>query len=165
MHAALFLNDELAHAERQLTRVRRIAAQLEQQLLDQGLSESDAYAKLADSKAYRQLHHDEIVFQQMWLRTHRHLARLPQPPSTETTTPIPASIRPASGVSRGAHSPTNHTVETIEQILQDLERGQHKPQPIRKPPTPSPNQPCHCGSSIKYKKCCGNPFRQHARAA
>ena len=159
MHAALFLNDELAHAERQLNRVRRIAAQLDQQLLDQGLSESDAYAKLAGSKVYRQLQRDEIVFHQMWLRTHRHLARLPQPPSAETTNPTNSPSRPAPGVSRGA------PVDTIEQILQDLERDQHKPQPIRKPPTPGPNQPCHCGSNLKYKKCCGNPLRQHAPAA
>ena len=150
-NAEQFLAAELAHAERQLARVRRLAAQLEQQLAAQGLSELDAYEKLAQSKTYRQLQRDEIVFQQMWLRAHRHLSRLPQPaePTTSTT-----------AATRSAH-------HDLEQTLQDLEREihQHKPTPIRKPPTPGPNQPCSCGSNMKYKKCCGNPLRQHPRAA
>ena len=142
MNAIQFLNDELAHAERQLTRVRRIAAQLEQKLAAQGFSEVEVYEKLAQSKSYRQLQRDEVVFQQMWLRVHRYLGRLPQPS-------VPA-----------AH-------DDLELTLQDLEREihQHKPVPYRKPPAPSPNQPCSCGSNIKYKKCCGNPLRQLPRAA
>lgn len=161
-NAEQFLTAELAHAERQLARVRRIAAQLEQQLAAQGLSELDVYEKLAQSKSYRQLQRDEIVFQQMWLRVHRHLCRLPQPaaePSTTTTAANRyANLAPA--VCLAPHP-------DLEQTIQDLEREiyQHKPQPIRKPPTPGPNQPCACGSNIKYKKCCGNPLRQHQRAA
>lgn len=140
MEATQFLNDELGHAERQLARVRRIAAQMEQQLLDQGISEVEGCEKLAQSKAYRQLRRDEVVFHQMWLRTHRHLQRL---------TPEPAVPQPSP----------------VDVLLAELERSP-KPQPYRKPPTPGPNQPCSCGSNIKYKKCCGNPLRQQpARAA
>ena len=130
-HAKQFLTDELAHAERQLARVRRIAAQLEQQLTAQGLSEVEAYLKLAESKAYRQLQRDEITFHQMWLRVYRQLDRLPAQPSS------------------------------VDQTIAELEREiyQHKPQPFRKPPTPGPNQPCSCGSGTKYKRCCGNPLR------
>lgn len=120
-----FLTAELAHAERHLARVRRIAAQMETELTAQGLSEIEVYEKLAISKAHRQLQRDEVFFQQMWLRLHRHLSRLPQP-----------------------KTPTQPTAE-----------------PYRKPPSPGPNQPCSCGSGIKFKKCCGNPLRQMPRAA
>jgi uncharacterized protein YecA (UPF0149 family) len=37
------------------------------------------------------------------------------------------------------------------------------PQPVRKPPTL--NQPCPCGSTLKYKRCCGNPHRRQPLAA
>lgn len=159
-HAEQFLNAELAHAAAQLARVRRIAAALEHQLAAQGFSEVEVYEELALSKAYRQLERDEVVFHQMWLRTHRHLLRLPH----QSADPA-ATARPDPGVSRGA--PTTNAHNNIEQTRQDLEREihQHKPQPYRKPPTPSPNQPCSCGSNIKFKKCCGNPLRQMARAA
>lgn len=148
-NAEQFLNAELAHAEVELTRLRRIAAQFEDQLAAQGLSEIEVYEKLALSKPYRQIQRDQVVFQQMWLRVHRHL-----------TTTTRCENRPAPGVSQGAH-------HDLEQTLQDLERevAQNKPTPFRKPLTPSPNQPCSCGSNIKYKKCCGHPLRQQTRAA
>ena len=62
-NAAQFLTAELAHAERQLARVRRIAAALEEQHAVPGLSEIEVYEKLAASNAYRQLQRDEVVFQ------------------------------------------------------------------------------------------------------
>jgi SEC-C motif len=130
-----FLTAELAHAERHLARVRRIAAQMETELTAQGLSEIEVYEKLALSKAYRQLQRDEVFFQQMWLRIHRHLSRLPQPKA----------------------EPKPTLDETLAQLERDLA--------YRKLPTPDPNQPCACGSNIKYKKCCGNPLRQMPRAA
>ena len=96
------------------------------------------HEKLAASKAYRQLQRDEITFQQMWLRVHRHLLRLPLQPSEER----PAGI-------------------AIDELMATL-RPVPANVPYRKPPTPGPNQPCSCGSNIKYKKCCGNPLRQAA---
>ena len=32
--------------------------------------------------------------------------------------------------------------------------GEVKKQPLRKEKKPGPNDPCHCGSGKKYKKCC-----------
>lgn len=29
----------------------------------------------------------------------------------------------------------------------------------RQTPKTGPNDPCMCGSGIKYKKCCGNPVK------
>lgn len=146
MPATQFLTAELDHAERQLSRVRRLASALEQQLAAQGFSELEVYEKLAQSKTYRQLQRDEVVFQQMWLRVHRHLGRLPAP--------AVASPAPAPSMD-------------VEALLQSLEQeaALAKPVPYRKPPTPGPNQPCSCGSRLKYKKCCGNPLRQMPRAA
>ena len=135
MQAKEFLTAELAHAERQLTRVRRIAAQMRAQLETQGLSEVEVYEKLAANKAHRQSQKDEATFQQAWLRVHRALARLPQ------TAPPP--------------TPVDAEIEALERETQHFA----KPLPFRKPPTPGPNQPCLCGSNIKYKKCCGNPLR------
>ncbi|MBR6531301.1 MAG: preprotein translocase subunit SecA [Clostridia bacterium] len=38
--------------------------------------------------------------------------------------------------------------------------GSEKGRTVRKKETPGPNDPCPCGSSKKYKKCCGNPSNQ-----
>ena len=147
MHAQEFLTAELAHAERQLARVRRIAAQMQATLEATGLDEVAIYEKLAASKAYRQLQRDEVTYQQVWLRVHRHLSRLAppvEPPSKPAEDAIP-----------------------FEQAMAALRHvAAAKQEPYRKPPSPSPNQPCSCGSRLKYKKCCGNPLRQQpARAA
>jgi uncharacterized protein YecA (UPF0149 family) len=32
--------------------------------------------------------------------------------------------------------------------------GHHHQMPVRKVPRPGRNEPCHCGSGRKYKKCC-----------
>jgi hypothetical protein len=31
-----------------------------------------------------------------------------------------------------------------------------KPQPVRVPPKPGRNEPCPCGSNLKFKRCCAN---------
>jgi uncharacterized protein YchJ len=141
MQAQEFLEAELQHAERQLVRVRRIAALMQADLEAAGLDEVAVYEKLAAHKAYRQLQRDEVTYQQVWLRVHRHLTRLAppaQPKQTENAIPFDQAM-----------AALRHVAES-------------KPQPYRKPPTPGPNQPCLCGSGVKYKKCCGNPLRQAA---
>ena len=139
LNAHEFLTAELHHAERQLARLRRIASCMEDGLTAQGLDEVAVYEKLAVSQAYRQLQRDQVTYQQVWLRVHRHLSRLASPAEPPQPAGIPigelmASLRP---------SPSAH-------------------QPYRKPPTPGPNQRCLCGSNIKYKKCCGNPLARDA---
>jgi hypothetical protein len=136
MNAHEFLTAELAHAERHLARLRRIAHQLQADLEAAGLSEVAVYEKLATHKAYRQLQRDQVAYQQLWLRVHRHLLRLPV--TNANTAPI--------------------TTPPPEQAL----TAWPKPQPYRKPPTPGPNEKCSCGSNIKYKKCCGSPLRRAA---
>jgi SWIM/SEC-C metal-binding protein len=39
--------------------------------------------------------------------------------------------------------------------LSDLERALNPPARVRVPPRPGRNDPCPCGSGIKYKRCCG----------
>ena len=142
MHAHEFLTAELAHAERQLARLRRIASTMQADLAAQGLDEVAVYEKLALSRAYRQLERDQFTYQQVWLRVHRHLTRL-----------VPLANSP---VAEPAGIPINELMASLRPSLSA------KPEPYRKPPTPGPNQKCLCGSNNKYKKCCGNPLRQAA---
>ena len=145
MHAQEFLQAELEHAERHLARVRRIAAQMQANLAATGLDELAVYEKLATHKAYRQLQRDEVTYQQVWLRVHRHLERLTR------TSPAPTPTQP-----------TENAIP-IEQALAALRHvANAKQEPYRKPPTPGPNAPCSCGSGVKFKRCCGNPLRQAA---
>ncbi len=44
-----------------------------------------------------------------------------------------------------------HAQESIEQLTTIL----NKPQTITFDKPPSRNDPCHCGSGVKFKKCCG----------
>jgi hypothetical protein len=134
-----FLNAELQHAERHLARIRRIQAKIQQDLEDSGLDEVKAYEHLATSKAYRQLQRDESFYQQMWLRISRHLER--HQAKVDVAPQSKPTAEPAAA-STGAAA-----------------------QPIRKSPTPLRNQPCPCGSTFKYKRCCGNPLRQQTMAA
>lgn len=142
MQAQEFLAAELQHAERQLARVRRIAARMQADLAAAGLDEVAVYEKLAVHKAYRQLQRDEVTYQQVWLRVHRHLQRLA--PAVEPNKPPENAI------------PFEQAMAALQHV------ASAKQQPYRKPPTPGPNQPCSCGSGIKYKRCCGNPLRQAA---
>lgn len=41
----------------------------------------------------------------------------------------------------------------LEMNLQRLE--DQRPRPVRREPLPGRNDPCSCGSGLKYKKCCG----------
>ena len=36
----------------------------------------------------------------------------------------------------------------------DCNHGHHHQMPVRKVARPGRNEPCHCGSGRKYKKCC-----------
>jgi len=142
-----FLQAELDHAQRQLARLRRIAAAMQANLEAAGLDELAVYEKLANHKAYRQLQRDQNVFHQLWLRLYRQLLRLPppQPPHTNTST----------------NTSTNPVIP-FDQAYADILNAPPKPAPYRKPPTPGPNQKCLCGSGLKYKRCCGNPLRRAA---
>lgn len=128
-----FLQAELEHAGRHLARIRRIQAQKQAALEAQGLDEVAVYDHLAIHKAHRQLQRDEAFYQQMWLRLHRHLARLQPAAATENVVPFDKAVAGLPAVAAAAA----------------------KPQPLR-------NQPCPCGSTLKYKRCCGNPLRQAA---
>jgi uncharacterized protein YecA (UPF0149 family) len=128
-----FLLSEPAHAERHLARIRRIQAQRLHELEAAGRDEATVYERLTANKAYRQLQRDEVFYQQMWLRLHRHLQRIP---ATANATPIDAATNTSA-----------------------------KPEPFRKPPTPTRNQPGPCGSTFKYKRCCGNPLKGTNTAA
>jgi uncharacterized protein YecA (UPF0149 family) len=135
MHTQEFLQAERDHAERHLTRLRRIATAMRAQLEQAGLDEVAVYERLITNKAHRQLQRDEAFYQQMWLRINRHLEKL-EPPKKDKTTHFTAT--PA---------PPPQEVKLV---------------PYRKPFTPGPNQKCLCGSNLKYKRCCGNPLRQAA---
>jgi uncharacterized protein YchJ len=134
MHTLDFLASELAHAERHLTRIRRIQAQMQSSLEAAGLDEVTVYERLIANKAHRQLQRDEAFYQQMCLRLQRHLSR--QSLQTERPTLVP----------REAAKPATATA-----------------QPRVTPPTR--NQPCPCGSTLKFKRCCGNPLRAARSAA
>lgn len=142
MNAHHFLTAELEHAERHLARVRRIAASMQDDLIAQGLDEVAVYEKLHASRAYRQLERDQVTYQQVWLRVHRHLTRY---------APSPESAEPAE--SPGI---------PFDELMQAMRASPPATAPYRKPPTPGPNQKCLCGSNVKYKKCCGNPLRSAA---
>ena len=62
MDAHDFLTAELAHAERQLARLRHIESKMEENLLAQGLDEVTVYEKLAASRAYRHLQRDQVTY-------------------------------------------------------------------------------------------------------
>ena len=143
-----FLTAELAHAERQLARVRRIAARMEDHHASQGLDEVAVYEKLNASRAYRQLLRDQVTFQQVWLRVHRHLERLPSQP--ESNAAQQAEGIPFEQAFAAAHAAVLAAAPAAPGA------------PYRKPPTPGPNQKCLCGSNMKYKKCCGNPILRAA---
>jgi len=137
-----FLQDEMHHAQRHLTRLRRLqdnmraAAQL-------GDDELAAYERLANNKAYRQLQRDELTYHQMWLRAHRALTQLE---SREANEGIPLE-KAVAAVNAVAAQAANHA----------------KPIPFRKPSgAPTRNQACPCGSGVKYKRCCGHPLRATA---
>jgi uncharacterized protein YecA (UPF0149 family) len=145
-----FLQAELDHAERQLARVRRIQTQMQAGLEATGLDEVTVYEKLAAHKAYRQLQRDEITFQQVWLRVHRHRERLERLERTVAKTkPAEDSI------------PYDMAMKALHHVA--AAAAPKPPQtPYRKPVTPTRNAPCSCGSGVKYKRCCGNPLRQAA---
>ncbi|HTA65951.1 MAG TPA: UPF0149 family protein [Xanthomonadaceae bacterium] len=69
--------------------------------------------------------------------------------------PVPEgqTADPISAIERGA------LIAGLPQILHDLNAHRFEKlvshEPIRKPPAPRRNDPCHCGSGKKYKKCCG----------
>ena len=50
----------------------------------------------------------------------------------------------------------------LHQVAQASKPG---PQPARQTQNVGRNAPCPCGSPLKYKRCCGNPVSQTARAA
>jgi SWIM/SEC-C metal-binding protein len=39
--------------------------------------------------------------------------------------------------------------------IADVEKLLHRPTPLRNPVKVGRNDPCPCGSGLKYKKCCG----------
>jgi hypothetical protein len=137
MHTQEFLQAERDHAERHLTRIRRIQTQMRTNLEAAGLDEVTVYERLIASKAHRQLQRDENFYQQMWIRINRHLEKLAPPQKGETI----------------------HFTATPTPPAQEV-----KLVPYRKPFTPGPNEKCLCGSNLKYKRCCGNPLRETAAA-
>jgi uncharacterized protein YecA (UPF0149 family) len=137
-----FLTSERDHAQRHLARIRRIQESMRTSLEAAALDELTVYERLIANKAYRQLQRDEAFYQQMWLRLSRHLDKLPNP-----------------------------VLQKIDDELDSIERDRQahqaaRPQTVRyATPPPTRNQACPCGSSLKYKRCCGNPLKQAAPTA
>ncbi len=50
--------------------------------------------------------------------------------------------------------PENERKEILEAATKPIDNS-HKQMPITKSKTIGRNQPCSCGSGVKYKKCCG----------
>jgi uncharacterized protein YecA (UPF0149 family) len=138
-----FLNAELDHAQRHLARIRRIQTKMLSDLEQTGLDEVTVYERLIATKAYRQLQRDESFYQRMWLRLSRELAKLSQTPP-QTKSPLD---------------------EQLGEYQASLARTSTKPKPqtVRyETPKPGRNEPCPCGSTLKYKRCCGNSLPQAA---
>ena len=114
-NATNFLQAELAHAQRQLDRLRRIEAPMQAGLAAQSLSETTIYERLATSKAYKQLRRDEVAFQQVWLRAHHRLLAvtkraIPTVTAGNVERPAPTSPAPAAPASTTTKPPSRESL-------------------------------------------------------
>lgn len=133
---ARLLKDELARAEERLTYTRQMQAKiLSGYCLAESISELEAYCRAAQSPAYRSLRRDEQFYQSLWFRAQARLLQM-----NRLSTPARRPAREESSENKSRVSPYS---APVRQVIGS---------------TPGRNEPCRCGSGLKYKRCCGNPL-------
>ena len=92
-------------------------------------------------------------------------AQAPSAPAPEPNAPAPAPApaqeeRPAASQNIGNVVSTGGVVPTAINVDALKTSGNEKfnPATMKKAKKPGPNDPCPCGSGLKYKKCHGRPF-------
>lgn len=133
---ARLLANEMTRSEERLAYTRQLQSKiLAEYCSEKGISELEAYCRAAQSPTYRSLRRDEQFYQSLWFRAQ---ARLLQ-------------------ISRSGHSPKASLSEKKEILKPEIANYSI---PVRQVigSAPGRNEPCRCGSGIKYKRCCGNPL-------
>ena len=82
--------------------------------------------------------------------------------------PAAPTSAPAESEQKPAEQPAEKPVQTMQtdmampkevnvDALQTSGDTKYNPATVKKAKKPGPNDPCPCGSGLKYKKCCGKP--------
>lgn len=130
------LKEELARAEERLIHTRQLQAKiLAGYCSAESISELEAYCRAAQSPAYRNLRRDEQFYQSTWLRAQARLLQM----ARYLHPARPAAIDKNPVIDGGLSKYS----APIRQVIGS---------------TPGRNEPCRCGSGLKYKRCCGNPL-------
>ena len=151
----LTLIAELDRAAALLARTRAFLAQFPTESLED-------YERAQQMPSYRALRRDEREFQALWLRLHARLLQLHKYDHRQVQTDLQRIDSERSAALRDLELDLRERQQEIRE-----RRAAASPPPVRQVigSAPGRNEPCPCGSQLKYKRCCGDPLRQNPLAA
>lgn len=150
----LTLIAELDRAAALLARTRTLLAQFPTESLAD-------YERAQQMPSYRALRRDEREFQALWLRLHSRILQLHKHDHRQVQTDL-----------RRIDSERSAALRDLELDLRERQHEARERRAAANPPVrqvigsaPGRNEPCPCGSQLKYKRCCGDPLRHKPLAA